>query len=331
VTSCVCVCFCVELACRGGFFGVFFFWGARDFFFFFLFCFGGMCIYKGEWQWKLERRRRRQVSGSFMPPNLKDFSESILPYHITAQENMNKLRRTCKAMQNLGVVIEGKLFELGIGSRKLNVQVHKDRLQGPDIVMNVKRMEQFFRENKGRKATEVALTVDAGKLGDSNVVWEWMPSVEGETWEKRSKERLVEFAEFSLRVRAARWKQILMSLELVCKLQKEDIICVKAVRVRGYNVGERDFVVGGRWKGPKVEYSSILAEKLYGIFAAGAETIKRIDLCDAVENKRYEGELGEEGWLKKWPPRMSALCEVSVEGHEGKKLDYGVDLADFFL
>ncbi len=262
--------------------------------------------------------------------NLKDLSGSILPYHITAQENMNKLRRTCKAMQNLGVVIEGKLFELGIGSRKLNVQVHKGGLQGPDIAMNVKRMEQFFRENKGRKATEVALTVDARPLGDSNVVWEWMPSVAGETWEKRSKERLVEFAEFSLRVRAARWKQILMSLELVCKLQEEDIICVKAVRVRGYNVGERDFVVGGTRNGPKEEYSSILAQKLCGIFAAGAQTINRIDLCGAVENKRYNGELDEDAWLKEWPPQMSALCEVSVEGHEGKKLDYGVDLADFF-
>jgi hypothetical protein len=331
VTSCVCVCFCTGLACSGGFIEIFFL-GARVvvvFVFFVQPFLGGMGIYKGEGKWKLERGRGRllrSMSGRLAGPMFERLPPVVISNLIVKENILNKLRRTCKANQNL--TVEGRPFELGIGSRKVIVQVHKEGLEGPNIVMNVESMEQYFRKNKGGKATEVVLGVDARPLGDSNVVWEWMPSVAGETWEKRSKERLVEFAEFSLRVRAARWKQILMSLDLVCKLQKEDIICVKAVRVHGYNVGERDFVVGGTRNGPKEKYSSILAQKLCGIFAAGAQTINRIDLCGAVENKRYSVELDEEAWLKKWPPRMSALCEVSVEGHEGKKLDTdGVDLA----
>ncbi len=72
----------------------------------------------------------------------------------------------------------------------MHVKVHKGGLQGPDIGEKAAGMDKYFRTNKGAKATEVFLMVDAQPLYDTDVVWEWMPSVVGETWENRSKERI---------------------------------------------------------------------------------------------------------------------------------------------
>jgi hypothetical protein len=118
VTFCVCVCFLVGLACSGGFIGIFFFFGARDFFLVCVVFFGRMGIYKGSWKSKLERgsRRRmsgqlpRSISGRFTSPMFERLPSSLVSDRIVDEKTMNKLRRTCKANQNL--VVEGRPFEL---------------------------------------------------------------------------------------------------------------------------------------------------------------------------------------------------------------------------
>jgi hypothetical protein len=155
-----------------------------------------MGIYKGEWKWKLERGRRRQMSGElpwsmsgrFAGPMFERLPPFLISNQIVNGNILNKLRRTCKANQNL--IVEGLPFELRIGSRQVHVKVEKEGLQGPDIEEKAAGMDKYFRTNKGTKAVEVHLIVDARPLCGRDVVWEWMPSAAGETWENRSKERI---------------------------------------------------------------------------------------------------------------------------------------------
>jgi hypothetical protein len=96
----------------------FFFFGARDFFLVCVVFFGRMGIYKGSWKSKLERgsRRRmsgqlpRSISGRFTSPMFERLPSSLVSDRIVDEKTMNKLRRTCKANQNL--VVEGRPFEL---------------------------------------------------------------------------------------------------------------------------------------------------------------------------------------------------------------------------
>jgi hypothetical protein len=134
---------------------------------------------------------------------------------------------------------------------------------------------------------------------------------------------LQEFAKFSLDVRAARWREILKCLDVVCRLQKECFIQVKGVWAAGYNTNGADFAVGLVRDQKRFSGVNVLAQKLFEIFKEGGGTIEWIHLCNPARNdiraEILSGEEPVEEWVKEWPPPMSVLREVCVESCQGKK------------